>query len=106
MKILFILLLLPIPVSAQALLEPTRVSITASKSQECSEWLADALRDELRQSGKVALRTKGADWAVFLDVAPHEELGCGGYSVAMLVVDRRQKDSQILRVYAGASINA
>jgi len=98
MRILLLVLLLFIPAQPQALLEPVTVKITGG------DEMASALRAELVKTGKVAIRTRGADWNIFIDTTPTRELGCVGYGVAVYVSG--QGKPGLLRSYAGVSYQA
>jgi hypothetical protein len=102
MRLILILFLAALP--AQKPLEPVRVGIVAPEN-EVNDKLTRAVRNELRELGDVALVYSGRslDYEVRLNAMP--VVGCDGYAVAVVVVERRSQRAE-LGMYAGATPEA
>lgn len=102
-----LLSILSVTVTGQALVSTVKVAVTSADSQEHNSRMASAFRSELQKQRSVGIVSQGADWSVYLDAVPLDDIkDCGGYAVAALIVDRRNKGGGQLRVLAGVSLEA
>jgi hypothetical protein len=98
MKLILSLLLLLPPVFSQALVEPVRVAIKVSQRDQYNRDLDTRLRAELNKLRYVAVVSgaRAAHFDVYVVTAPiAEEIGCVGFSAAMVVISRRGTEVSI-----------
>ena len=87
MKFILLLFLLFVP-AVQSPVEPVRVSVTTLAGDEANQYereLAGHIRDRLRESRRVVITERRADFNIFVAAALVPD-GCSDYAAAFLVI--------------------